>query len=44
MSHFTIKWKAKERGNYECENALDILSNQARRKKEEVEEKSRIDD
>jgi hypothetical protein len=25
MSHFTIKWKAKERGNYGCENALDIL-------------------
>lgn len=37
MSHFTIKWKAKERGNYECENALDMLSNQAKKKKGEVE-------
>lgn len=33
MSYFTIKWKAKERGNYECENALDILSNRAAKKK-----------
>jgi hypothetical protein len=26
MSHFTIKWKARERGNYGCKKALDILS------------------
>jgi hypothetical protein len=42
MSHFTIKWKAKERGNYGCENALDILSH---KEKKEVEKKNRrIDD
>jgi hypothetical protein len=43
MSHFTIKWKARERGNYGCEKALDILL--YTEKKIEVEKKnSRFDD
>lgn len=32
MSHFTIKWKAKERGNYGRENALDILSHKEKKR------------
>jgi hypothetical protein len=31
IAHFTIKWKAKERGNYGCEHALDILSHKEKK-------------
>jgi hypothetical protein len=33
MAHFTIKWKAKERGNYGREQALDVLSHKEKKKR-----------
>jgi hypothetical protein len=32
MAHFTIKWKAKERGNYGREQALDVLSHKEKKR------------